>query len=307
MKKILVTGGAGFIASHLVDKLLENGYEVVVVDNLSTGSKKNLNKKAKLYKLDIQDKKLDKVFGKEKPEAVFHYAAQISVRESVKDPIADAKTNVLGSLNILENCKKYGVKKIIFSSSGGSIYGDTDIFPTNEECKESPLSPYAIAKLSIEKYLYYYYKFFNLDYVSLRFANIYGPRQNSKGEAGVIAIFSEKILSGIQPTINGSGLQTRDFVFVGDIVKASILALEKNEVGVFNLGTAQETNIKTIFKKINNILGNKFQESYGPSASGESERSCLDFSKVKKYLGWVPNYDLDKGLIETVNWFKQNR
>jgi len=304
MAKILVTGGAGFIASHVVDKLIEQGNKVAIVDNLSTGSKENLNKKAKFYKANIIDKKISEIFSKEKPDAVFHYAAQISVRDSVKDPIFDAETNILGTLNILENCKKFGVKKIIFSSSGGAIYGDTDIFPTNEECKEVPLSPYAIAKFSVEKYLYYYHKFFGLNFVVLRFANIYGPRQNSKGEAGVIAIFAEKMLAGVQPIINGPGLQTRDFVFVKDVVNASILALEKNEMGVFNVGTAKETNVNTIFSKLEKLIGSNTKETHGPAASGESERSCLDFSKIKKVLGWEPQYDLDKGLSETVNWFR---
>jgi UDP-glucose 4-epimerase len=304
MKKILVTGGAGFIGSHLVDKLLEKGYSVAIVDNLSTGRRTNLNKEAKFYKTDIQDSRISKIFAKEKLDAVFHYAAQISVRESVKDPLKDARTNILGSLNILENCKKFGVKKIIFSSSGGAIYGDTDVFPTLESAKEVPLSPYAIAKLSAEKYLYYYYKFFSLDFVSLRFANIYGPRQNSKGEAGVIAIFSEKMLSKQQPVINGTGLQTRDFVYVKDVVDASILALEKNETGVFNLGTAKETDINTIFIKLKELIKSDFEEVHGPAAEGESERSCLDYSLIKQTFGWEPKYDLEKGLQETVDYFK---
>lgn len=304
MSKILVTGGAGFIGSHLVDELIKKGYEVAVIDNLSTGVKPNLNVKAKFYKIDIQDKKASDIFSKEKPDAVFHYAAQISIRDSVSDPIKDAKTNILGSLNILENCKKYNVKKVIFSSSGGSIYGQTDVFPTNENCKEDPLSPYAIAKLSVEKYLNYYYKSFGLEFVVLRFANVYGPRQNSKGEAGVIAIFSDKMLMQEQVVINGSGKQTRDFVFVSDIVDASILALEKNKTGIFNLGTAVETDINTIFLKLKGILKSDCKEAHGPAAAGESERSCLDFSGAKEALGWEPKYNLQQGLEKTAEWFK---
>lgn len=303
--KILVTGGAGFIASHLVDKLIQADHSIIVIDNLSTGCRKNINKKAKFYKLDIQDKKISNVFLKEKPEVVFHYAAQISVRDSVDSPIEDVKTNILGSLNILEACKKNNVKKIIFSSSGGAIYGETDIFPTSENCKETPLSPYAIAKLSVEKYLYYYYKYFGLKFVALRFANVYGPRQNSKGEAGVIAIFSDKMLQGQQVTIYGSGKQTRDFVFVDDIISASELALKGDQVGIFNIGTSVETDINTIFLKLKNLLNSTCAEVHGPAASGESQRSCLDFSMAQKVLGWQPKYDLQAGLEKTVNWFKE--
>ena len=311
IKKVLVTGGAGFIGSNLVDKLIQKGYEVVIVDNLSTGLKSNLNPKAKFYKTDIQDlprskagKKISDIFAKEKPDAVFHYAAQISVRDSVKDPIADAQTNILGTINILENCKKNNVQKIIFSSSGGAIYGDTGIFPTSEDSKEIPLSPYAIAKLSVEKYLYYYYKSFGLKFIALRFANIYGPRQNSRGEAGVIAIFSDKMLANQPIIINGSGKQTRDFVFVEDIVAGSILALESDKVGIFNLGTAVETDINTIFFKLKEILKSDCEEVHGPAMAGESARSCLDFSLAKKTLVWEPKYNFQQGLEKTADWFK---
>ena len=194
--KVLVTGGVGFVGSHLVNKLIEKGHQIIVIDNLSTGKKENLNSQAKFYKLDICSPKISQIFKKEKPEIVFHYAAQIDVRKSVENPIIDAKINILGSLNILENCKKYKVKKIIFASSGGAIYGEANIIPTPENYPAYPLSPYGIAKLTIEKYLNYYYKVFGLPFVALRLANVYGPRQNSKGEAGVVAIFCNKMLSG---------------------------------------------------------------------------------------------------------------
>lgn len=307
MKNILITGGAGFIGSNLADKLIELGHNVTIVDNLATGSKENINKKAKFYRLDIKDKKIEKVFKKEKPEIVFHYAAQISVRDSVKDPILDAKTNILGGLNILEACKKYNVKKIIFSSSGGSIYGETNVFPTSEENKEVPLSPYAIAKLSFEKYLYYYYKYFGLSYIALRFANIYGPRQNPKGEAGVVSIFADKMIAGQPIAINGDGKQTRDFVFVDDIVEASILAINSNEVGVFNLGTGVETDINTIFYKLKELLNYNYPEAHAETPSGESRRSCLDATKAKEVLGWTPKYDFQKGIEKTINWIKTKK
>jgi UDP-glucose 4-epimerase len=294
--KVLVTGGAGFIGSHLTDRLIEKGYKVVVIDNLSTGRKENLNPKAKFYKIDICSPKIRDIFYKERPRAVFHLAAQINLRKSVEDPIWDAKTNILGSLNILENCKNFDVKKIIFSSTGGAIYGDAKIIPTPESCPEYPLSPYGIAKLTVDKYLNYYYKVFRLPYVSLRLANVYGPRQNSKGEAGVVAIFIEKILKGIQPMINGSGRQTRDFVYVEDVVKAALLAFKKNKVGIFNIGTAKETNVNNIFRRIKKLTYSNCKEIHSFGKSGEQKKSCLDFSKAKKQFGWKPNYDLDSGL-----------
>jgi len=302
--KFLVTGGAGFIGSHLVDRLIKGGHKVVVIDNLSTGRKENLNPKAKFYKIDICSYRISQIFKKEKPEVVFHYAAQIDVRKSVKDPVEDAKINILGTLNILENCKKYNIRKVIFASTGGAIYGDADIVPTPETYPELPLSPYGIAKLTIEKHLSYYYKVFGLPYVSLRLANVYGPRQNSKGEAGVVAIFCDKMLSKKQPIINGDGKQTRDFVFVDDVVEANISALKKDKVGIFNIGTARETDVNTLFKKLRELTDSKCAKIHGPTLPGEQKRSCLDYSEAKRELGWQPKYSLDKGLKKTVEWFR---
>jgi len=319
--KILVTGGAGFIGSHLVDRLIKEGHRVVVVDNLSTGKKENLNPRAKFYKADICGSKISQIFKKEKPQIVFHYAAQIDVRKSVEDPIEDAKINILGSLNIIQSfCHLSSVishkssvighkslVKFIFASTGGAIYGDADIVPTPESYPEYPLSPYGIEKLIVDKYLNYYYKTFNLPYISLRLGNIYGPRQNSKGEAGVIAIFSDKMLAGGQPIINGSGDQTRDFVYVDDVVEASTLAFKKNKVGVFNIGTAKETDVNTIFKKLKELTGSNCKIVHGSAMPGEQKRSCLDYKKAAKELGWQPKYSLEKGLKETTNWFtRQN-
>jgi len=302
--KFLVTGGAGFIGSHLVDRLIKEGHKVAVIDNLSTGRKENLNPKAKFYKIDICSYRISQIFKKEKPEVVFHYAAQIDVRKSVKDPVEDAKINILGTLNILENCKKYNIRKVIFASTGGAIYGDADIVPTPETYPELPLSPYGIAKLTIEKHLSYYYKVFGLPYVSLRLANVYGPRQNSKGEAGVVAIFCDKMLSKKQPIINGDGKQTRDFVFVDDVVEANISALKKDKVGIFNIGTARETDVNTLFKKLRELTDSKCAKIHGPTLPGEQKRSCLDYSEAKRELGWQPKYSLDKGLKKTVEWFR---
>ncbi len=302
--KILVTGGAGFIGSHLVNRLIKENHNVTVIDNLSTGKKEYLDLKAKFYKADIQDLKISQIFKKEKPEIVFHYAAQIDLRKSVENPIEDAKINILGGLNVLENCKKYKVKKIIFTSTGGAIYGEADIVPTSENYPAYPLSPYGIAKLTIEKYLSYYYKVFDLPFVALRLANIYGPRQNSKGEAGVVAIFSDMMLSGEQPTINGDGRQTRDYVYVEDVVIASMLAMKKNKVGIFNVGTAKETNVNTILKKLKKLTKSECKEIHKPVKAGEQKRSCLDYSKIKKEFGWQPKYNLENGLKETIKWFK---
>lgn len=305
-KKILVTGGAGFIGSHVVDKLLEKGNKVVVIDNLSTGLKGNLNPQAKLYRIDIGSPGVSRIFEKEKPDVVFHFAAQINVRKSLEDPKEDAKTNILGSLNILDNCRGYKVKKIIFSSTGGAMYGDADIIPTPETYLEKPASPYGIAKLTVEKYLYYYERAFGIPFAVLRFANVYGPRQNSRGEAGVIAIFCDKMLSDNKPVIYDSGKQTRDFIFIDDIVRANLMAFEKNKTGIFNIGTGEETDINTIFKKLKKLNNSNCREIHEVSKLTEPKRSCLDSCKARKELGWQPEYSLDKGLEETVKWFKKN-
>ncbi len=302
-RKILVTGGAGFIGSHVVDKLIEKEFEVVVVDNLSTGNRKNLNKKAKFYKADISKPGIDKIFKKENPEIVFHFAAQINVRESVENPSQDAKVNIIGGLNVLQACKNFGVKKIIFSSTGGAIYGEADVIPTPESYIEKPMSPYGVAKLATEKYIYYYQKVFGIDFAVLRFANVYGPRQNSKGEAGVVAIFANKILLGKQPVITGTGNQTRDFVFVSDVADAAILAMESEKTGIFNIGTGKETDINTVFSEIQKESGKVIEKVYGPAQKGEQQRSCLDCSKAKAELGWFPKYSLEQGIKETMEWF----
>jgi len=304
MSKILVSGGAGFIASHLTDKLIDKGHNVVVIDNLSTGKKENLNPKAKFYEADICNSEISQIFEAEKPEIVFHFAAQIDVRKSVKDPIQDAKVNILGSLNLLQNCQKNEVKKFIFASSGGAIYGDTDVIPTPETHSENPESPYGICKLTIEKYLHFYKETFGLNYTALRLANIYGPRQNSKGEAGVIAIFCNKILKNEEVVINGDGEKTRDFVFVDDVVNVAILSIEQEKSDIYNIGTGIETNINEIFRKIKELTNSDCKEIHAPEKLGEQKRSCLDFSKVKQELNWEPEYNLEKGLGDTIKWFK---
>jgi len=303
-KKILVTGGAGFIGANLVSELLSENCRVVVIDNLSTGREENLNPAAVFFNVDICDKKINEIFEKEKPDIVFHLAAQVNVRESVKDPIKDAKINILGSLNVLENCKKIGVKKIIFASTGGAIYGEASIIPTPENYPEFPLSPYGAAKLSVERYLNYYHKNFYLNFVILRLANVYGPMQNPFGEAGVISIFCNKALRGENPVIFGDGKQTRDFVYVKDVVSAFISAAESDKTGIFNVGTGKESDINYVFSKIKELAGLSYSPSYAPAQQGEQKRSCLDYSKINKEFAWTPKYSLEDGLQETLKWFE---
>ena len=304
--KIIVTGGAGFIGSHLVDSLVEERYTVIVIDNLSTGIKSNINTKAEFYKLDIQDKRIQSIFQKEKPDIVYHLAAAINVRKSIKDPLQDIDTNISGSINLLEASKLVQPKKFIFVSTGGALYGDAAVIPTPEDYEIKPLSPYGINKFSIEKYLYYYWKMFGLNFTVLRLANVYGPRQNAKGEAGVIAIFCNQIFKNIQPVINGNGLQTRDFIYVDDVITALKLVLNKGDQGAFNIGTGKETNIKTIFEKISHLTNSSFSAVFNTKAIEEQRRSCLNVDKATRELGWTPKVSLEDGLLSTVNWFKEN-
>ncbi|MCA0447360.1 MAG: NAD-dependent epimerase/dehydratase family protein [Bacteroidetes bacterium] len=304
--KILATGGAGFIASHVVDALIEKGHEIVVVDNLYCGFEKNINPKAKFHKLDIGDPEIQNLVAEFKPEVVIHHAAQMDVRKSVSDPMFDATTNVIGSLNLLEACRKNGVRKFMFSSTGGAIYGEQDYFPADEEHPLRPLSPYGITKLCLEKYLFYYKEVFGLEHVILRYGNIYGPRQNPHGEAGVIAIFIKKILAGEQPVINGPGTQTRDYTYVGDVVQANLLALDYKKSGIFNVGTGIETDVNRLFTVINQALGNPAKEIHAEAKAGEQQRSVLSTRKISEELGWAQKMSLEEGLKITVEWFKSH-
>ena len=303
--KILVTGGAGFIGSNIVDRLIKEGHQVIVVDDLSRGKKEYLNPNAKFYRINIQSKNLEKIFIKEKPDVVDHHSAHINVRESVKDPIFDAQNNILGTINLLENCRRYEVKKFIFASTGGALYGDTEIIPTPEDHPLKPISPYGVSKLADEAYIYYYEKVHNLKATILRYANVYGPRQDPFGEAGVVAIFIQKLLAGEQPVINGDGEQTRDFVFVDDVVEANLLALQ-SEKSVYNVATAKETSVNQLFRKLVAITGVDKSEKHGPAIPGEQRRSCLDYRKIKERLGWEPKTNLDDGLKKTIEWFREN-
>jgi len=304
--RILVTGGAGFIASHIVDAYINSGHRVIVMDNLSSGRSSFVNKKAIFYKVDIRDKEaVEKIINKEKPEVINHHAAQISVRISTEDPILDAEVNILGLLNLLEAGRRVKVKKVIFASSGGVVYGEATQLPTPENYHPLlPLSPYGVAKLASEYYLNFYHHIYKIPYVALRYSNVYGPRQNPHGEAGVVAIFTEKLLSKQIPTINGDGRQTRDYIYVEDVVRANEKALETKLTGSFNIGTGIETNVIDLYKRLQMITGVQIVANYGPARTGEQRRSCLAASLAKRVLHWEAKTSLTSGLQKTVDYFK---
>ena len=302
---ILVTGGAGFIASHIADAYIAEGHKVIIVDNLSTGFLENINPKAKFYQLDIRSEKLEDVFQKEKIDVVNHLAAQMDVRRSVSDPKFDASVNVLGGLNIFESARKHRVKKIIFSSTGGAIYGEQDNFPADEEHPTRPLSPYGISKLCIEKYLYFYKAVYGINHVILRYANVYGPRQNPHGEAGVVAIFCAKMLNGEQPVINGDGKQTRDYTFIGDVVNANLLALKYDGSNIFNIGTSIESDVNKLFLELRRHLNPVCMEKHAPAKAGEQQRSVISYKKIENELGWKPVVNLEEGLQLTAEYFRK--
>jgi len=303
--RILVTGGAGFIGSHLVDRLVQEGHEVSIVDDLSTGKKKNVNANAEFHKLDILSPKLERVFKKHRPEAIFHHAAQMDVRRSVKDPIFDGQVNILGTVNLLEQAIKIGTKQVIFASSGGAVYGEQEQFPAAEAHPTRPVSPYGISKLAGEHYLYYYGRTYGLQWTSLRYANVYGPRQDPFGEAGVVAIFTLKLLQNEQPVINGTGKQTRDYIVVDDVIEANLAVLNNNLHDTFNVGTGQETSVNQLFRLLAETIGSPIKERYGPERRGEQLRSCVDATKLARATEWEARTSLGDGLKRTVEYFRQ--
>ena len=307
--KVLVTGGAGFIGSHIVDLYLSSDYRVVVVDDLSSGKESNLKEEVEFYKIDIESPALQEVFAKERPDWVNHHAAQISVSRSVKDPVGDAGVNVIGSLNLLENVHKHGVKKLIFASSGGTVYGDAPTWPATEDMPFAPVSPYGVSKVAAEFYLSYYQAQYGLDYTILRYSNVYGPRQDPHGEAGVVAIFSQTMLSGERPQINarrevGDDGASRDFVFCQDVARANLLATESPLSGAYNVATGVGTPIQEIYKLIAEESGFKGEPIYKPKREGDLEVSILSPVKIGKELGWEPSVSLKEGIGETVDFFR---
>ncbi|MDD5360971.1 MAG: NAD-dependent epimerase/dehydratase family protein [Ignavibacteria bacterium] len=304
--KILITGGAGFIGSNIADAYVKLGHDVTVLDNLSTGNKRFINKKCRFYKLDLINDDIEKVFRKERFDIVNHHAAQINPKKSIEDPCADAELNIKATLRLLELSVKYKIKKFIFASSGGAVYGEQKDFPAQENHVLNPLSPYGISKLSVEKYLDFYNKYYGLKYVTLRYSNVYGQRQNQKGESGVVSIFCRKILSSDVPLIYGDGKNTRDFIYVKDVALANVAALKFKGTETFNISTCKETSIYEIAGKINTIMKSGSEIKYTKGIKGEQKRSILSYKKASKSLNWKPHYSLDKGLIETCEWFKSN-
>jgi UDP-glucose 4-epimerase len=302
--RILVTGGAGFIGSNLVDALINLGHEIVIVDNLSSGFRRNLNPKARFYKVDIRNKRLSEVFERERPEIVNHHAAQIDVRKSCEDPIADAEANILGSLNLITNCLRFGVKRIIYASTGGAIYGDPQYLPADENHPVNPISQYGVSKHTVEHYLHLYSITDGLEYVTLRYSNVYGPRQNPYGEAGVVAIFAIQMLTGKQPTIFGPGDKTRDYTHISDIVEANILALKRGKNAIYNIGTGIETSDQEIFDTLASVLEYKGRPIYAPLRKGEVYRISLDCTKAEHGLGWKPRLSLKEGIAQTAEYYK---
>jgi UDP-glucose 4-epimerase len=303
--KILVTGGAGFIGSHVVDMLIEAGHDVAVVDDLSTGRMSNLNPAARFYQLDIRSDEMKHVFEQERPEVVDHHAAQMDVRKSVEDPIFDADVNIQGSIKLAQLAIAYGVRKFIHISSGGAVYGEPVYLPCDEEHPVHPLCPYGASKYTFELYLYMFKELYNLDYSVLRYPNVYGPRQDPYGEAGVVAIFIGQMLAGKPVTINGTGDQVRDFVYVGDCARANLMTLENGSGRVYNLGFGLGTTVNQIFDGLKAITGYPMDANHGPAKAGETFRIYLDASRAREELGWQPTVALDEGLRRTVEYFKQ--
>ena len=303
--KVLVSGGAGFIGSHVVDLFVQNGFEAVIVDDLSTGRASNLNPAAKFYQLDIRSPKLAEMFEMERPDFVSHHAAQIDVRRSVAEPLFDAEVNILGSINLIECARRYQVKRFVYVSTGGAVYGEPEYLPCDEAHPINPICQYGASKHTVEHYLYMYQANYGLNYMILRYPNVYGPRQDPRGEAGVVAIFTGQMLTDKPVVINGDGEQQRDFVYVGDCAQANLLAVASgNGSGIYNLGTGRGTSVNEIFATLQKVTGYKRSPVHGPAKLGETRRIYLDAGKARQQLGWTPTVGLEEGLERSVAYFK---
>jgi len=303
--KVLVTGGAGFIGSHVVDALIRQDHDVIVVDNFATGRRDNLNHSARLFEVDIRDeKKLAEIFERERPEAVNHHAAQIDVSKSVKDPSFDAQVNIIGSLSLLENCARYGVRKVIYASSGGAICGNIENVPADEKHPVNPISPYGVSKYTVEHYLHTYNIIHGIDYVVLRYPNVYGPRQSPSGEAGVVAVFAMQMLRGERITIFGSGDKTRDYTHVFDITNANLLSIRSDSTGIYNIGTGAKITDQEVFDTLAKVLGYSDDPIYTDVRPGEIYHSYLDSAKACRDLGWKPRFGFKEGIIQAADYYK---
>ena len=302
--KIMVTGGAGFIGSHIVNEYINAGHEVVIIDDLSTGEMRFVNPKAIFYQLNIHSPDVKTILEKEKISAINHHAAQISVSESVSDPLFDANSNIIGTLQLLQNAVSLKIDKFVFASTGGAMYGEQTTFPASEEHPCHPLSPYGISKLCAENYINYFRTQHGLNTTVLRYSNVYGPHQNPHGEAGVVAIFCQRLAEGLPPVICGDGEQTRDFISVRDVAQANIIALDSKCNGTFNIGTGKETSVNFLTKELLKVSGITTSAKHSPPRKGEQRRSSIDSSKLLKNFGWKPCISLEEGLLETINYFK---
>lgn len=300
-----MTGGAGFIGSNIVDAYIEGGHDVAVIDNLSSGKEDNVNPRARFYRLDIRSPEIDLVFAKEKPDVLNHHAAQIDVRRSVSDPTFDASVNIIGTIGLLQACLKHGVGRFIFASSGGAIYGEPQNLPADEDIPLDPLAPYGASKVAGEYYLSCYSALYSLKYTALRYGNVYGPRQDPYGEAGVIAIFCQAMIDGEEVRIFGSGEQLRDYIYVGDVVQANLLALERGDNQDINIGTAMGTSVNELFMRLKAILDYKKDAVYYPPRQGELEKIYLANAKALEVLGWQSQVDIQRGLELTAEYFKE--
>lgn len=304
--KILVTGGAGFIGSHITDRMIELGNDVVIVDDLSTGKEEYINPKAKFFKVDVTDTEaLLKVFRDESPEIVAHLAAQVNVRVSMTNPYMDARINIMGSLNVLKGAIECNARKFIFSSTGGAIYGEPDNLPVSENAKENPLSPYGLAKLTVENYIKVIAGLNDLKYTILRYSNVYGPRQIVKGESGVIAVFTQRMLEGKTPMIFGDGSHTRDYVYVADVVDANVLALEVGDGRTYNIGTGTQIDVNEVYEKLEASLKSGIKPEYGDEIPGEVRHIALDCDMIKRETGWSPKFDFDNGVKVTIEYYRE--
>ena len=305
--RALVTGGAGFIASHVSDKLLEEGHEVAVVDNLVTGRRENLPAGARFHEVDVRDAKLAEVFETERPDIVFHHAAQMDVRKSVADPRYDADVNLLGTLNLLECCRTHDTRKVVYAGTGGAMFGEAAYLPVDEKHPVLPISPYGVSKHTVEHYLHAYRVNFGLDFTVLRYPNVYGPRQDPHGEAGVVAIFSLQLLDGETPRIFGDGSKTRDYCYVGDIVEANMLAVERGSGGLFNIGRGIEVSDRQVFEAVRDAVGVDTEPEYAPTRPGEVEHIALDATLARETLGWEWRVDLAEGVGRAVDFYRERR